>query len=141
VPDDAASAMPMMMTTPAVFWFTRASLFDAWPRRRLRAVPAELPVRILLRSRRSAVASVSPCRTLTERRRHALPRKVGISGDFFGGRGTPGRPTIVVGRRAADGTDGGTPRPSALAVLRLITSPHLVGARTGRSAGFLPYLR
>src|SRR5262245_46530990 len=35
-------------------------------------------------------------------------------------------------------TDGGTVRPSALAVLRLITSSYLVGACTGRSAGFSP---
>jgi hypothetical protein len=33
---------------------------------------------------------------------------------------------------------GGTLRPSALAVLRLRTSPYLVGACTGRSAGFSP---
>ena len=32
----------------------------------------------------------------------------------------------------------GTLRPSALAVLRLITSSYLVGACTGRSAGFSP---
>ena len=34
--------------------------------------------------------------------------------------------------------DGGMVRPSALAVLRLITSSYLVGACTGRSAGFSP---
>src|SRR5262249_39258484 len=33
---------------------------------------------------------------------------------------------------------GGTSRPSALAVLRLITSSNLVGCCTGRSAGFAP---
>src|SRR5262245_26641257 len=35
-------------------------------------------------------------------------------------------------------SDGGTSRPRALAVLRLITSSYLVGACTGRSAGFSP---
>src|SRR4029077_9228837 len=35
-------------------------------------------------------------------------------------------------------SDGGTVRPSALAVFRLITSSYLVGACTGRSAGFSP---
>ena len=35
-------------------------------------------------------------------------------------------------------SDGGTVRPSALAVLRLITSSYLVGTCTGRSAGFSP---
>src|SRR5262249_10261201 len=34
---------------------------------------------------------------------------------------------------------GGTSRPSVLAVLRLITSSYLVGACTGRSAGFSPF--
>jgi len=34
--------------------------------------------------------------------------------------------------------DGGTVNPSAFAVLRLITSSYLVGACTGRSAGFSP---
>src|SRR5215472_554073 len=33
---------------------------------------------------------------------------------------------------------GGMSRPSVLAVLRLITSSYLVGACTGRSAGFAP---
>jgi hypothetical protein len=33
---------------------------------------------------------------------------------------------------------GGTVRPSAFAVLRLITSSNLVGCCTGRSAGFSP---
>src|SRR5713226_919905 len=33
---------------------------------------------------------------------------------------------------------GGTVRPSALAVLRLMASSYLVGACTGRSAGFSP---
>src|SRR5262249_32452467 len=34
---------------------------------------------------------------------------------------------------------GGTSRPSAFAVFRLITSSYLVGACTGRSAGFSPF--
>jgi hypothetical protein len=36
--------------------------------------------------------------------------------------------------------EGGTVRPSALAVLRLTTSSNLVGCYTGRSAGFSPLL-
>ena len=35
-------------------------------------------------------------------------------------------------------SDGGTVRPSALAVLRLIANSYLVGACTGRSAAFSP---
>ena len=36
-------------------------------------------------------------------------------------------------------TDGGTVRPRALAVLRLITSSNLVVRTTGKSAGFAPF--
>src|SRR5262249_49572579 len=39
---------------------------------------------------------------------------------------------------ATESSVGGIVRPSALAVLRLITSSYLVGACTGRSAGFSP---
>src|SRR5882757_7174909 len=34
--------------------------------------------------------------------------------------------------------DAGTTRPSAFAVLRLMTNSNLVGSRTGKSAGFSP---
>ncbi len=44
--------------------------------------------------------------------------------------------SITSSARASSG--GGTSRPSALAVLRLIASSYLVGACTGRSAGFSP---
>ena len=39
---------------------------------------------------------------------------------------------------ARDSSEGGTVRPSALAVLRLITNSNLVALCTGRSAGFSP---
>ena len=39
---------------------------------------------------------------------------------------------------ARESNCGGTVRPSALAVLRLITSSNLVGACTGKSPGFSP---
>ena len=39
---------------------------------------------------------------------------------------------------ARPSSDGGIVRPSALAVLRLITSSNLVGCSTGRSAGLAP---
>ena len=42
------------------------------------------------------------------------------------------------GSSARTSSAGGTSMPSALAVLRLITSSYLVGACTGRSAGFSP---
>src|SRR5262249_5233549 len=40
---------------------------------------------------------------------------------------------------ARTSSDGGTVRPSAFAVLRLITSSNLTGAWTGRSLGFSPF--
>src|SRR6516225_6515992 len=39
---------------------------------------------------------------------------------------------------ARERSDGGTVRPSALAVLRLMTNSYLVGSWIGRSAGFSP---
>ena len=44
--------------------------------------------------------------------------------------------SMILSARAS--SDGGTVRPSALAVLRLITSSYVVGAWTGISAGFSP---
>src|SRR3974390_3251737 len=44
--------------------------------------------------------------------------------------------SITSSARASN--DGGTVRPSALAVFRLMTISYLVGACTGRSAGFSP---
>src|SRR6476619_188766 len=58
--------------------------------------------------------------------------------------GLPSAPFICNGRAhsitssARASNDGGTLRPSALAVLRLMTSSYLVGACTGRSAGLSP---
>src|SRR5215471_19305075 len=45
-------------------------------------------------------------------------------------------PTTSAARRRSD---GGIVRPSALAVLRLITSSNLVGCSTARSAGLAPF--
>src|SRR5262249_39493660 len=50
--------------------------------------------------------------------------------------GHPPHHSITSSARAS--SDGGTVRPSAFAVLRLITNSYLVGACTGRSAGFSP---
>src|SRR3974390_1977923 len=49
-----------------------------------------------------------------------------------------GRDCYSIKSSARDSSDCGTDRPSALAVLRLITSSYLVGACTGMSAGFSP---
>ncbi len=48
------------------------------------------------------------------------------------------RATYSITSSARASADGGIVRPSALAVLRLITSSYLVGAYTGRSTGFSP---
>jgi hypothetical protein len=47
--------------------------------------------------------------------------------------------TYSITSLAVASSDDGTVRPSALAVLRLITSSYLFGACTGRSAGFSPF--
>jgi hypothetical protein len=47
-------------------------------------------------------------------------------------------PSHSITSSARESSVGGTSRPSALAVLRFITSSYLVGACTGRSAGFSP---
>src|SRR5262249_59938735 len=49
---------------------------------------------------------------------------------------SPANHSITSSARAS--TLSGTVRPRALAVLRLMTSSYLVGACTGRSAGFSP---
>ena len=50
------------------------------------------------------------------------------------------RPLIRSPRRHERAATAARVRPSAFAVLRLITSSSLVGAYTGRSAGFSPFL-
>ena len=69
----------------------------------------------------------------TLRSRH---REVTRSGPFRAMNRHPGLYSITSSARASK--DGGRVRPSAFAVLRLITSSYLVGACTGRSAGFSP---
>ena len=48
-------------------------------------------------------------------------------------------PGYSITSSARESNCGGTVRPSALAVLRLITSSNLVGACTGKSPGFSPF--
>jgi hypothetical protein len=48
------------------------------------------------------------------------------------------RATHSITRSARCRSDGGIVRPSALAILRLMTSPNLVGCSMGRSPGFVP---
>ena len=47
-------------------------------------------------------------------------------------------PSYSITSSARASTVGGISRPSALAVLRLITSSNFIGCSTGRSAGFAP---
>jgi hypothetical protein len=48
-------------------------------------------------------------------------------------------PRYSVTSSARASSVGGTVRPSALAVLRLMTSSNFVGCSIGRSAGFIPF--
>src|SRR5262249_18393151 len=68
-----------------------------------------------------------PCRDRPRGRRAAEQRNEVAPSDH----------SITWSARAS--SDGGTSRPSSFAVLRLIASSYLVGACTGRSAGFSPF--
>ena len=72
-----------------------------------------------------------------------LPRRLRLGGERRGeeaegasDEGSPVHYWITSSARAS--TAGGIVRPSALAVLRLITNSNFVGCSTGRSAGFAP---
>ena len=54
---------------------------------------------------------------------------------------TSGHRSYSITSFARASTDGGTVRPSAFAVFRLIVRSYLVGACTGRSAGFAAFER
>src|SRR6516162_4113022 len=69
----------------------------------------------------------------------ALPRADGENfrrGSFILNLPLASHHSITSSARAS--SDGGTSMPSALAVFKLMTSSYLVGACTGRSAGFSP---
>ena len=112
-----------------------------------------------IRSRRSGPrrsrASFRPLRNAATRCAAVAGRRAAEEPDHRHRRLLRARRERPRGRRAAEQRDelaplhsitssarassvGGTSRPSALAVLRLITSSYLVGACTGRSAGFSP---
>ena len=71
------------------------------------------------------------CRLLRPRRQRPRRRRAAEQRDELA-------PLHSITSSARASSVGGTSRPSALAVLRLITSSYLVGACTGRSAGFSP---
>src|SRR5262245_1634664 len=71
------------------------------------------------------------CRLLRVRRERPRSSRAADKRDEL-----PALHSITSSARAS--TVGGISRPSALAVLRLSTSSYLVGACTGRSAGFSP---
>jgi len=66
----------------------------------------------------------------------AARQGVRVLGDEFRVIAEPPDHSITSSARAR--SVGGTSMPSVFAVLRLITSSYLVGACTGRSAGFSP---
>src|SRR5262249_12140965 len=69
-------------------------------------------------------------------RRLRFPERGRQYGDRASEKRTPARHRMTSSARAS--TDGGMVRPSAFAVLRLITSSNFVGCSTGRSLGFAP---
>ena len=65
------------------------------------------------------------------------PEHAHIAERVIGGPGgCLGRHSMTSSARASN--EGGISRPSAFAVLRLMTSSNWVGCRIGRSAGFAP---
>ena len=109
------------------------------------------PTRVLrLRSGRTKLATARSALRPLARQGHLVGT---VSGPVPVGRPQPQawRPSILtepyrelppphsITSSARASSDGGTSRPSALAVLRLMTSSYLVGACTGRSAGFSPF--
>ena len=91
---------------------------------------AFLPVR--RRGRHQHADAPHPLRLLRARRERPRERRAAEKRDDLAA------PDHSITSSARASRDGGTSRPSALAVLRLITSSYLVGACTGRSAGFSP---
>ena len=83
---------------------------------------------------RSSVMLTRPCGP-NSAARHLRPSDAGCSGPTII---EPDASSYSITSSARASSVGGTSRPSALAVLRLITSSYLVGACTGRSAGFSP---
>src|SRR5437879_628881 len=80
------------------------------------------------------------------KRRHMQRSKLQLLNYFVGdrqerrrhGEAEQAAPDHSITASARASTASGTSMPSALAVFRLITSSYLVGACTGRSAGFSP---
>src|SRR5258708_6072486 len=83
-------------------------------------------------------------RTLTDLAMSALPSEADIRASLQPVCFVPEADSCSATRRysitssARASNEGGTVRPSALAVLRLITSSYLVGCSTGRSEGLVP---
>jgi hypothetical protein len=119
----------------------------------LATVDAKLFAVILLFSgQRSllAIVGISPLgHGETNATREKLVRTASVSGIYFRSQSLPGSANCGPMHRSKQRVHSitslavicmisGTVRPSALAVLRLITNSYLVGACTGKSAGFSP---
>jgi hypothetical protein len=95
------------------------------------------PVRVnSLHYRTATLPSASP--QLAESIRAAKRFRVVPIGDLSRCSNVPGKISYSITSSAVERSVGGTVRPSALAVLRLMTNSYFVGACTGRSAGFAP---
>src|SRR5262249_8677977 len=93
--------------------------------------PARVTSRMLDASRFSCEGQDRHRRLLRARRERPRRRCAADEGDELAA------PHSITSSARASSV-GGTSRPSALAVLRLITNSYLVGACTGRSPGFSP---
>src|SRR5262245_40617272 len=93
---------------------------------------ATLPLRVVLGEDGEHADPARLVRLLRPRRERPCGRRAAEQRDEL----APPHHSITSSARAS--SVGGTSTPSALAVLRLIASSYLVGACTGRSAGFSP---
>ena len=116
-PAECRSAHCGPRSSPSPAGLARKRRCGPVPPDRLAARCISTPMRriaLLLRARASGIAAAPPSSAMNARRFIRSPRRRG--------------------RHV-----GGTVRPSAFAVLRLTASSYLVGACTGRSAGFSPF--
>src|SRR5262249_19357320 len=120
---------------PAVPTLRKACLLTAWrERRHLRLLQTALPSARIGTDRLAAMR----CPTRPAARQRPRPDAEIAFGWEVSSRSLPLAALHSITSSARASSVGGTVRPSAIAVIRLITSSNLVGCSTGRSAGLVP---
>jgi hypothetical protein len=123
---DAKPRQKLPQRSPA----ERAKAFIARRSEPIAGDPSKVKLKLTLFLRRTAAEQLAA---------RAIEQDRNLVREIFGA----GRRRVVSGhsitRSARTSSDGGMVRPSALAVLRLMTSSNLVGCSTGRSAGLAPF--